>query len=219
MKAQWKTSDPEWIGENPVNFCGLELSRSETGYRMTQCSYIQELLNRYGVEEESGTPITKWTEPNDPSPITAEKVREAQAITGALLWVSTRTRPDLAYVVARCGQQATKTPDLTMAMGRQALAYLKSTLDMGIDVPFKVGNTFADHNLLSLPRADRVLELYTDASHCPSGDRSMQSVFIVWRGVPVAWESTRQSFTTLSSAESELVCMCMECSWLKRYSR
>ena len=67
---------------------------------MTQCSYIQELLNRYGVEEESGTPITKWTEPNDPSPITAEKVREAQAITGALLWVSTRTRPDLAYVVA-----------------------------------------------------------------------------------------------------------------------
>ena len=35
----------------------------------------------------------------------------------------------------------------------------------------------------------------------------MQSVFILRRGVPVAWEGTRQPFTTLSSEECELVCM------------
>ena len=207
IKLNWKTSDPEWISKDPVTFCGIELSRDETGYRMSQRSYIQELLSRYSVEEEAGTPITKWVEPECKEDVIVDQVREAQGITGALLWLSTRTRPDLAYVVARCGQQATKSPRLSITLGRQALAYLKSTLDMGIDVPFTVGNTFSDHNLLSLPRADRVLELYTDASHCPSGDRSMQSVFIVWRGVPLAWESTRQSFTTLSSAESELVCM------------
>ena len=207
IRANWKTSEPEWIGKVPGTFCGIELSRGDTGYRMTQRSYIQELLNRYGVEEEAGVPITKWVEPEHPEAATVDQVRDAQGITGALLWLSTRTRPDLAYVVARCGQQATKSPCLSMAMGRQALSYLKSTLDMGIDVPFKVADTFSDHSLLPLPRADRVLELFTDASHSPNGDRSMQAVFIVWRGVPVAWESTRQAFTTLSSAESELVCM------------
>ena len=35
----------------------------------------------------------------------------------------------------------------------------------------------------------------------------MQAVFIVWEGVPLMWEACRQPFTTLSSAESELVAM------------
>ena len=207
IRAKWKTSDPEWIGERPTTFCGIELSRSEAGFRMTQRAYTQELLNRYNVDEEAGVPIAKWTEPESTEPVRADRVKEAQALTGALLWLSTRTRPDLAYVVSRCGQQATKCPDLSIALGRQALAYLKSTIDMGIDVPFEVGSVFSDHGLLSLPRTDRVLELYTDASHSPNGERSTQSVFLLWRGVPAAWESTRQPFVTLSSAESELVCM------------
>ena len=76
-----------------------------------------------------------------------------------------------------------------------------------MEVPFSVGSPFAEHGWLSIPRTDEVLELYTDASHSPGGERSMQAVVVVWRGVPVAWESTRQPFTTLNSAESELVCM------------
>ncbi|OLQ10816.1 Potassium voltage-gated channel subfamily H member 6 [Symbiodinium microadriaticum] len=59
----------------------------------------------------------------------------------------------------------------------------------------------------SARRTEKVLELYTDASHSPGGDRSMQSVFVLWHRVPIAWEASRQPFTTLSSAESELVCM------------
>ncbi|CAE7676383.1 GIP [Symbiodinium sp. CCMP2592] len=207
IKARWKTSDPEWICERPVTFCGIELSRGEAGYRMTQRAYIQELLNRYEITTEASVPINKWTEPEGADSPTVDQIREAQAVTGALLWLSTRTRPDIAYVVARCGQQATKSPLLSIAMGRQALEYLKSTIDMGIDVPFQLGDTFSNHELLALPRTDRVLELYTDASHSPGGDRSMQSIFIVWRSVPLAWEVTRQAFTTLSSAESELVTM------------
>ncbi|CAE7594279.1 RE2 [Symbiodinium sp. CCMP2592] len=52
-----------------------------------------------------------------------------------------------------------------------------------------------------------VLEIYSDASHSPNGDRSTQCVIVMWRGSPLVWESTRQPFTTLSSAESELVAM------------
>ena len=75
------------------------------------------------------------------------QVKSAQAITGALLWVATRTRPDISDAVARIGQQAMKTPELSLDIGHHG------------------------------------------------------------RGVPLAWEATRQIFTTLSSARAELVCV------------
>ena len=121
--------------------------------------------------------------------------------------MSTRTQPDIAYAVARCGQQATKAPRVSVELGLQTLRYLRATQNFGIEVPFNVGDLFSEHGLLSIPRTERVLELYTDASHSPGGERSMQSTFITRKGVPVAWEATRQPFMTLSSAESELVCM------------
>ena len=209
VQEQWKTSMPEWFSETSLTFCGMELSQHANGYRISMCqtAYVRELLGRYGVEEFASTPITRWTEPEVGPPPSAEEIKEAQAITGALLWLSTRTRPDLAYVVSRCGQQATKCPGLSVSLGKQALAYLRSTMDFGIDVPYEVGSTFSDHGLLALPRTERVLELYTDASHSPCGGRSVQGIFLLWRGVPVMWESSRQSFVTLSSAEAELVTM------------
>ncbi|CAE7203184.1 GIP, partial [Symbiodinium sp. CCMP2456] len=207
VQNHWKTSAPQWLGVEPVTFCGIELTLQDFGFRMTQKAYIIELLQRYNVGTYASSPIGKWVEPEieeNPSP---EAIKEAQAMTGALLWISTRTRPDLSYVVSRCGQQATKAPGLSISLAKQALAYLQGTQDLGIEVLFVVGNLFSDHGLLALPRTEKVIELYTDASHSPGGERSMQSVFIVWRGVPVAWEATRQPFTTLSSAEAELVCM------------
>ena len=207
VQERWKTSTPEWFSERPLTFCGMELSQHGHGYRMSQSAYVRELLGRYGIEESSSTPITRWTEPEVGSTPSADEIKEAQAITGALLWLSTRTRPDLAYVVSRCGQQATKCPGLSVSLGKQALAYLRTTIDMGIEVPHSVGSAFSDHGLLSLPRTERVLELYTDASHSPCGGRSVQGIFLLWKGVPVTWESSRQSFVTLSSAEAELVTM------------
>ena len=207
IRDRWKTSEPEWLSENPVTFCGIELVRRPDGFQMSQKAYISELLNRYQIQNGASVPLVKWSEPEAPEEVTVEQVRAAQAITGALLWLSTKTRPDISYVVARCGQQATKNPDLVVSMGKQVLGYLKSTLEVVIDVPFTIGSPFAPHGLLPVPRSDRVIEVYTDASHSPGGERSTQAVFLVWRGVPVAWESSRQAFTTLSSAESELVCM------------
>ncbi|CAE7560008.1 RE1 [Symbiodinium sp. CCMP2456] len=202
IQSRWKTSSPEWLGEKAVTFCGVELARFSTGYRMSQCAYIRELLNRYNVEERASVPILKWVEPEPEDHPNLDEVREAQGLTGALLWVSTRTRPDLAYLVSRCGQQATKAPRWSISFGKQALAYLRDTLEWGIDVPFLVGNPFAEHGLLALPRSEGVLELYTDASHSPGGDRSMQSVFVVWCGVPIAWEAIQPLVDELTEQDT-----------------
>ena len=207
VQDKWKTSPPTWFGLEPVTFCGVEIVLTERGYRLAQSAYLQELLLRFGIEGTSSMPLTKWVEPEIPSAVNVEDVRAAQAITGALLWIATRSRPDISFSVSKMGQMATKAPKITSEIGRQVLAYLNSTATLGIEFLFKAGAFFSEHGNLSLPRTDGTIEIYSDASHSPGGDRSTQCVIILWRGSPIVWESSRQPFTTLSSAESELVGM------------
>ena len=207
VQEKWKTCSATWFGVDPVTFCGVEIILTGRGYRLAQTAYLQELLQRYGVEGTSSVPLNKWTEPELPSQVVLEDVRAAQGITGALLWIATRSRPDISFSVSKMGQLATKAPRITIELGMQVLAYLNSTSTLGIEFLFNAGSYFSDHGNLSIPRVDGTIEIYSDASHSPAGDRSTQCVIILWRGSPLVWESTRQPFTTLSSAESELVSM------------
>ena len=79
-------------------------------------------------------------------------VREAQAITGALLWISTRSRPDVAFAASKMGQWATKVPKVTIGLGLQVLAYLHSTMDLGLEFLHDLGAYFSNHGNLNLPR-------------------------------------------------------------------
>ncbi|CAE7271136.1 RE1 [Symbiodinium sp. CCMP2592] len=189
VQRKWKTSDPNWLGSEPTTFCGAEIVRTERGYCLSQ------------------VPLTKWSEPEPEGSPDPALVKEAQGITGAILWVATRSRPDVSYAVSRMGQQATKAPQLSISIGHQVLQYLHSTLRYSIEYCFDSGPYFSGHGLLAVPRRDQVLEVYSDASHSPCGGRSVQAFVVMWRGSPLAWESTRQSFVTLSSAEAELVAM------------
>ena len=49
------------------------------------------------------------------------------------------------------------------------------------------------------------IELYADVSYAPGGGRSHQGVMAYYGGALVQWLSVRQAFTTLSTAEAELV--------------
>ena len=205
--AKWNTSTPVWSTHEAVlTFCGIELQQLKFGWRLTQRSYILELLQRYEVSTVQTTPIAKWEE-LEPEDTDAEAIKRAQGIVGAILWSMTRSRPDLMFVVGRLAQWATKAPCRVYKLGLGVLAYLNHTIDYGIHFLYDFGPQFGSHGHLSLPRSERIIEVYSDASHAPQGARSIQCTVIVWRGTCILWESTRQGFTTLSSAEAELVAM------------
>ena len=208
IKKVWQLSTPEWIeGALPVKFCGSEILRFSSGDRVNQQSYIAELLSKHAVNDEAAVPLVRWTEPEaleEPSP---EEVKSAQALTSALLWLSTRSRPDIAYSVARMAQFSTRSPQLVLSIGNQVLRYLKGTATLALEYHEKVQHEWAVHGQLPRLRDDHLLELYSDASHGPGGARSMQASMVLWRGSLVLWEATKQPFVTLSSAESELVSM------------
>ena len=197
IQRLWKISAPSWPQEgSPIMFCGMELWRFAGGWKITQRRYLQELLQRFQVKGSCAAPMTRWEEPKaeDPSP---EEIKEAQAITGALLWSVTRTRPDLSFTVSRMAQYATKTPKQVKEWGMQALRYVGTVMDLGLEFKRDPGPLFGHESQLALPRDGESLEIYSDASHSPGGDRSLQCIILSWRGCLLVWEATRQSFVTL----------------------
>ena len=203
IRRIWTLSEPEWIvRDKSVRFCGIELQTLDGGFRMAQSDYLRELFARYEIVSSVSCPITAW---NDPVPEEAprpEIVKEAQALTGALLWAASKTRPDISFSVSKLGQFAVKAPDTVVKAGYQVLKYLFGTVELGIEYRRPVGTEWAD---APVPRTLETIELFTDASHAPEGGKSNQAIFILWNNMLVAWEASKQPFTTLSSAEAELV--------------
>ena len=162
-----------------------------TGYTLAQDGYLEELLREYQVKDKAIIPMPKeWANvtenPDENYP--EEDLKAAQSAVGALLWLSQRTRPDIAFVVGVMGSACTKQPSMVVRMARRVLAYLNET------------KTHRLHYFKSeLPYSELVT--YTDASQ---GEKSVGAAVVPFQGCAVAWRTGKQKMISTSSAEAEL---------------
>ena len=193
----WETTELEVAsGSSPVRFLGCEIHDLSPGFSIDQLPYIKELLRAHGtpISQLNLVPCPReWLGGDDDQQVesTPEEVREAQRITGELLWITQRSRPDLAYHVSIMASWATRDPVRVVKIGQRVLGFLQRTAE----------------TRLELKPSGEGLSAYTDASFAPTGSRSHTGSLVMLHNCPVAWRSGRQAFTTLSSAESELVAL------------
>ena len=207
LRATWKTTDPTWASlSEPLSFCGLEIYWSEEAIWIQQTRYLADLLQRYQVNQVAQSPMTVWNPPELPEQVEASEVKKAQKVTGELLWIATRSRPDISYSVGKLAQYSTKAPSAVKDWASQILRYLFHTQQLAIKYGSPV-QVYGSNDQLQRPRAEGTLELYSDASHAPLGDRSQQGTIVMWQGDLIMWDAGKQPFTALSSAESELISM------------
>ena len=116
-----------------TKFCGMELKWDEDGetLRVAQPSYISELMQRHEVVMAKPAPFYKPEVPENPV-VTQDGIREAQGLVGELLWVSVRTRPDVAFGVSWMSQHVTRYPLEVVKAGKDMMAYLYGTKDLGL---------------------------------------------------------------------------------------
>ena len=100
---------------------------------MGQSAYIRDLVERHPDVKNVDVPAGKMELSEEPEEDrTPEEVKEAQVALGELLWVSTRTRPDVAFAVGLASRMVAKYPKKALSVAKQILGYLKNTDDVGI---------------------------------------------------------------------------------------
>ena len=208
VQRTWETSRPQFASdEGGILFCGLEIHDTGDCLRIHQKKYILDLLNRYpdlvGGAAQPGLKEPDEVPSHDRPPPDLARIRLAQKLAGELLWIATKTRPDLIYVTSRIGQMVTRNVEFAILLAYNALRYLRSTAGYEIIYGHRQdGNNSVDVG----PLQDRTsaLEVYADASFAPGNDRSQTGIVLVWNQVPITWLSMRQPCASLSTAESEL---------------
>ena len=177
IQGTWETSDLTFLGpQSMIRFQGMEVQRpTETSseIRLGQQGYISELLRLNGVKDSQRdrVPITKElaSSPDVPREVDPDIVRQAQQITGEILWVAQRTRPDLSFATCMMASMCSRCPLQTIEIGNKVLRYLQSTISYGLSVQWKgLG-----------------LTMHCDAAFAPQGMHSHGGWLVSYGGAPI----------------------------------
>jgi len=94
---QLKTEFKMTVFYNPKIFVGLEIYREEDKIKLKQEEYTVKILKQFGMDMSKSVkiPILKNEERNTPK----KEDYEYREVIGSLLYLSTKTRPDITYGV------------------------------------------------------------------------------------------------------------------------
>ena len=130
LRKMWKTSDPQFLSlDADLPFLGVSIRMTKDGILLRQHHYTQDLLRNHSSHisarkrNTSGEPTHFQKDP--PNSEHQRWIKIGQRILGGLFWLSTRTRPDLAFAVSFAAQVLTKDIELLKVKLRHLLQYLK----------------------------------------------------------------------------------------------
>ena len=182
------------------SFLGVEFLYNSEGVALRQKYYIEQVLEKFAMSQckPVKTPLCAPTMQeagfeilHDPG---IKRFREA---IGALLYVSTRTRPDIAAAVGILSRKCQNPSQQDWANVKRIMRYLKGTSSMSLQ--------FSGKNESLLP----LVESYSDADWAGdvSDRKSTSGIVIFFNRTPVVWKSRKQTGVSLSSTESEYVAL------------
>ncbi|CAE7221013.1 RE1 [Symbiodinium sp. CCMP2456] len=198
LVSEWKCTSLEMLNDGFIRFLGMELRNYQDGIHISQAGYVRDLLRQGGVQEQSkGLTVPcarEWLQDDDSDDerevADPALIKIAQKATGELLWLSTRSRPELAHSVACMAAKALNKPRRSIEIHKRVMQYLSRTADYGMYY-------FHDPE-------EPLLAVYSDASFAPGGGRSFGCIMAQLGGMTIAWRASKQPIISLSVAEAEL---------------
>ena len=189
LKSEFKLTDMGPIG----TFLGMDFKDDGRTLRASQERYIDELAEKFDVTTANTItylpPVDTIDFSADPIDVTAP-VRE---IIGGLLYIATRTRPDIAAVTSYLSRYLDKPSARVFRYAKQVLNYLRHTKNRAL-----VLGKIDDSNLVA----------FADANFAPIGDRKSQSGGVFqFSGSTISWYSKKQPTVSTSTTEAEYVAL------------
>jgi len=193
----------------PSYFLGLHIERDEAVNTLLlhQRQYVATLLQRFGMADAHPVRLPMGTGVKLQKAgvfLTPELTKTYQELVGALLYLCTGTRPDIAYAVGHLTRYVASPTVDHLAAAKVVLRYLKGTDSLGVCY-----------------QADGDLHGYCDADFGADVDtrRSTTGPVFMYKGGAVAWGSKVQLTVAASTTEAEYIASAVaakEAVWLRR---
>lgn len=197
--------------DRPVLYLGIKMSFNDNGsISSSQPQYVESVLDRFAMT--NCNPV-KSPLPGNPSLTIAsdDEIANAkdlpyQSLVGSLQWLSSTTRPDIAYAVSQVARFQSGWSLSHWMMAKHILCYVKGTAHVGINYtrqPFNA-TAFSD----------------SDFSQCSISRRSVTGYIIHASNGAVCWQSRRQTVIALSTTEAEYMAACScakQMAWVRAF--
>ena len=188
--------------ESLCEYLGINLTRdnNKRTFTLTQQGLIDKVVAATGLQNcnPNSLPAAQVALGSDPDGVSIQEKWSYSSIVGMLLYLSTNTRPDIAFAVSQVAR-FTSAPKQSHAIAVKTIVrYLKGTRDYGTIIR---------------PTGRLTLDLYVDADFCglhkrepdhiPDSVRSRTGYVILLAGCPLIWKSQLQTEIALSTLEAE----------------
>ena len=179
------------------HYLGVKFEKRPDGIFMSQSSYIKRIIEsaHMTTAKPSKHPLPmshplydELIELTDKEEEEMKNIPFRKAL-GALLFLSTRTRPDITTAVSMLAKYQSKPSMQHWKMAKNVVRYLIDTQDRGILMQNN------DEGLICWVDADWARDL--------SKRRSRTGILITYNGAPIVWVSKLQTTTAQSTAEAE----------------
>lgn len=188
------------------SFVGMEINKTKHCITINQKHYIENLINNFNMYDAKGcsTPVNVNVQlcKNEKETVVNFPYREA---VGVLLFLSTVSRPDIAYAVNLVSRYVSNPGTIHVNAVKRIIRYLICTRDKSI-----------------VYDCNSELVGYSDSDFAGDLDsrKSNTGYIFLMNGGPVTWASRKQNTTALSTTESEYMAAsdaAKEILWLKQF--
>ena len=186
------------------DFLGIRIERHRTNFELTQTGLISKVIKEARMETCNPAKTPSGIEPlskdEDGEPF--EEDWEYSVVVGMLMFLSTNTRPDIAFAVNQCAR-FTHCPKNSHAVAvKRIIRYLKGTSSKGMFIQ---------------PTRKMAVDCHVDADFAglfkveddqdPSCVKSRTGYLLLFMGCPLTWMSKLQSQIALSTMEAEYIAL------------
>ena len=181
-------------------FLGVKIEREQNLLRLSQESYINSVLERYGMQDAKPvvTPMVQSSDLMAKSPRSDSEASRMVGVPyreaiGSLLYLAIRTRPDISVAVSVLAKHVQEPKPCHWEGVKRVLRYLKGTAKHGL--------------CYASTGPDPTLKIYCDADWAfDPEDRHSRSGVVCYLGNSlVAWKSRKQATPSVSSCEAEYI--------------
>ncbi|UYV71408.1 hypothetical protein LAZ67_8003037 [Cordylochernes scorpioides] len=132
------------------NILGIEIIKEDVRLILKQENYINKILQKYNMQDckHISTPLDPNTNLDNFNSSKEVNKTQYQELIGSLLYLSTKSRPDIAFAVTLLSRYNQNPREMHMGAAKRILRYLKGTKQYG----------------LIYTKGDVELKAYTDAS-------------------------------------------------------